>query len=258
MNRVVFVDTRFYKDLTFLDKINLKEGDYAFIPLLNSDNFVEFTDFDRSYEIGFCCQEELDNEDFFINNAVYSLLRKFYNVYCRIEIITPDRALLEAIEDVDLRFPARASLHWVNIPVKKKEANPQGVKVKVERREADTKMGEAKTERREVKLDRSGITFNPVNDFNYNLTKLKSQYGVVTQSDFEKYVYHSAMNFIKNKDLKEFYDLIGLVSNKVVSVELLEDFLKTIYDCHGELLFSLIKLEYVNLLKLICFNQIIY
>lgn len=26
MNRVVFVDTRFYKDLNFLDKINLKEG----------------------------------------------------------------------------------------------------------------------------------------------------------------------------------------------------------------------------------------
>ncbi len=202
MNRVVFVDTRFYKDLNFLDKINLKEGDYAFIPLLDKKHVGEFLGLKRSYEIEFCCKGELDDVDSFIGDAAYSLLERFADVYCSIEIVTPNRTLGETIEAIGSSFSPTASLHWLNIPIKKQDVS--SIK------------GDFISRGREATLDKSGIIFNAVNDFNYNLTKLKSQYGTVTKSDFEKYVYYFAMHFIKNKNIKEFYDLIELVSNEVV------------------------------------------
>lgn len=238
MRRVVFVDTRFYNDLGFLDRINLKEGDYAFIPTLNRRQISMFATVERSYEVGFCFREELSDVDSFISDAAYSLLEMFANKCCSIEIITQDIMLWDSLVDMHKRLPySSSSLCWLNRSTRKRDVSP--------------KEREDGSQRRKVALDKSGVTFNAVNLFNYNLTKLKSQYGKVTKSDFEKYVHCFARNFIKHKNLKDFYDSIGLVSNGVVRVELLEDFLKTIYDCHGVVLFNLIKEDYARLVKVV-------
>lgn len=238
MNRVVFVDTRFYNDLGFLDRLNLKEGDYAFIPALNKRHINMFVGMNRSYEVAVCCREELRGVDSFIYDAAYNVMETFANKCCSIEIITQDMALCDTLLDMHKRISSPlspSSLSWINRATDKKTVFPK----------------EDGTQRRKVTLDKSGVTFNAVNLFNYNLTKLKSQYGKVTKSDFEKYVLCFARNFIKHKNLKDFYDSIGLVSNEVVRVELLEDFLKTIYDCHGVELFNLIKVDYAKLVKLV-------
>lgn len=238
MRRVVFVDTRFYNDLGFLDRINLKEGDYAFIPTLNRRQISMFATVERSYEVGFCFREELSDVDSFISDAAYSLLEMFANKCCSIEIITQDIMLWDSLVDMHKRLPySSSSLCWLNRSTRKRDVSP--------------KEREDGSQRRKVTLDKSGVTFNTVNIFNYNLTKLKSQYGKVTKASFEKYIYYFAMNFIKTKNVKEFYDLIGLVSDEIVKIELLEDFLKTVYDCHGEELFDLIKSEYAKSIQLI-------
>ena len=236
MRRVVFVDTRFYNDLGFLDRINLKEGDYAFIPALNKRHINMFIGMNRSYEVAVCCREELSGVYPFICDAAYNVIEEFADKHFSIEIITEDIALWDTLVDMHRRLSSplsSSSLSWLNRGTEKKTVSPK----------------EDGTQRRKVALDKSGVTFNAVNLFNYNLTKLKSQYGKVTKSDFEKYVHCFARNFIKHKNLKDFYDSIGLVSNGVVRVELLEDFLKTIYDCHGVALFNLIKEDYARLVK---------
>ena len=235
MNRVVFVDTRFYNDLGFLDRINLKEGDYAFIPALNKRHINMFIGMNRSYEVAVCFREELRDVDSFVCDAAYNVIETFADKGCSIEIVTQDKVLCNTLLDMNRRLSSSSSLSWVNRATDKKTVSP--------------KEREDETQRRKVTLDKSGVTFNAVNIFNYNLTKLKSHYGKVTKLDFEKYVYCFARNFIKHKNLKDFYDSIGLVSNGVVSVELLEDFLKTIYDCHGVVLFNLIKEDYARLVK---------
>mgnify|MGYP004492612893 CR=1 FL=1 len=235
MNRVVFVDTRFYNDLGFLDRINLKEGDYAFIPALNKRHINMFIGMNRSYEVAVCCREELRDVDSFVCDAAYNVIETFADKGCSIEIVTQDKVLCNTLLDMNRRLSSSSSLSWVNRATDKKTVF--------------SKEREDGTQRRKVTLDKSGVTFNAVNIFNYNLTKLKSHYGKVTKLDFEKYVYCFARNFIKHKNLKDFYDSIGLVSNGVVSVELLEDFLKTIYDCHGVVLFNLIKEDYARLVK---------
>lgn len=237
MCRVVFVDTRFYNDLGFLDRINLKEGDYAFIPALNRRHINMFVGMNRSYEVAVCCREELRDVDSFVCDAAYNVIETFANKGCSIEIVTQDKVLCNTLLDMNRRLSSSSSLSWVNRATDKKTVFP--------------KEREDGTQRRKVTLDKSGVTFNAVNIFNYNLTKLKSQYGKVTKASFEKYIYYFAMNFIKTKNVKEFYDLIGLVSDEIVKIELLEDFLKTVYDCHGEELFDLIKSEYAKSIQLI-------
>lgn len=235
MRRVVFVDTRFYNDLGFLDRINLKEGDYAFIPALNRRHINMFVGMNRSYEVAVCCREELRDVDSFVCDAAYNVIEMFVDKGCSIEIVTQDKVLCNTLIDMTRRLSSSSSLSWVNRATDKKTVSPK----------------EDGTQRRKVTLDKSGVTFNAVNIFNYNLTKLKSQYGKVTKASFEKYIYYFAMNFIKTKNVKEFYDLIGLVSDEIVKIELLEDFLKTVYDCHGEELFDLIKSEYAKSIQLI-------
>lgn len=245
MNRVVFVDTRCYKDLSFLDKINLKEGDYAFIPVLNRRQISMFAAVERSYEVGFCFREELRDVDSFISDAAYSLLEMFANKCCSIEIITQDIMLWDSLVDMHKRLPySSSSLCWLNRSTRKGTVSPK-------EREDGSQRRKVTLDESKITLDKSGVTFNTVNIFNYNLTKLKSQYGKVTKASFEKYIYYFAMNFIKTKNVKEFYDLIGLVSDEIVKIELLEDFLKTVYDCHGEELFDLIKSEYAKAIQII-------
>lgn len=245
MNRVVFVDTRCYKDLSFLDKINLKEGDYAFIPVLNRRQISMFAAVERSYEVGFCFREELRDVDSFISDAAYSLLEMFANKCCSIEIITQDIMLWDSLVDMHKRLPySSSSLCWLNRSTRKRDVSPK-------EREDGSQRRKVTLDESKITLDKSGVTFNTVNIFNYNLTKLKSQYGKVTKASFEKYIYYFAMNFIKTKNVKEFYDLIGLVSDEIVKIELLEDFLKTVYDCHGEELFDLIKSEYAKAIQII-------
>ena len=237
MRRVVFVDTRFYNDLGFLDRINLKEGDYAFIPALNRRHINMFVGMNRSYEVAVCCREELRDVDSLVCDAAYNVIETFVDKGCSIEIVTQDKVLCNTLIDMNRRLSSSSSLSWVNRATDKKTVSP--------------KEREDGSQRRKVTLDKSGVTFNTVNIFNYNLTKLKSQYGKVTKASFEKYIYYFAMNFIKTKNVKEFYDLIGLVSDEIVKIELLEDFLKTVYDCHGEELFNLIKSEYAKAIQLI-------
>lgn len=252
MSRVVFVDTRFYKDLSFLDKINLKEGDYAFIPVLNRRQISMFAAVERSYEVGFCFREELRDVDSFIGDAAYSLLEMFANKCCSIEIITQDIMLWDSLVDMHKRLPySSSSLCWLNRSTRKRDVSPKERETSFKRREDSSDTVVANLDESKITLDKSGVTFNTVNIFNYNLTKLKSQYGKVTKASFEKYIYYFAMNFIKTKNVKEFYDLIGLVSDEIVKIELLEDFLKTVYDCHGEELFDLIKSEYAKAIQLI-------
>ena len=240
MNRVVFIDTRFYNDLSFLDRLNLKEGDYVFIPALNKRHISMFAGVKKVYEVAVCFREELRDVSSFVYNVACNLLEEFADKCCSIQIITQDMFLWDALVDMNGRLLSplsSSSLSWLNRGTEKKTVSP--------------KEREDETQRRKVTLDKSGVTFNAVNLFNYNLTKLKSQYGKVTKLDFEKYVYCFARNFIKHKNLKDFYDSIGLVSNGVVRLELLEDFLKTIYDCHGVELFNLIKEEYAKLIKVV-------
>ena len=238
MNRVVFVDTRFYNDLSFLDRLNLKEGDYVFIPALNKRHISMFAGVKKVYEVAVCFREELRDVSSFIYNVACNLLEEFADKCCSIQIITQDMFLWDSLVDMNSRLLSplsSSSLSWLNRGTEKKTVFPK----------------EDGTQRRKVTLDKSGVTFNTVNIFNYNLTKLKSQYGKVTKASFEKYIYYFAMNFIKTKNVKEFYDLIGLVSDEIVKIELLEDFLKTVYDCHGEELFDLIKSEYAKAIQLI-------